>query len=106
MPIKHTCIVGDNQKTAEMMLSMGRADRLHCLECVGFSAYEVRNCSHTICAMWPFRFGKDPGRVKRDLSEEQKTAMVERFKRNISGPINFDTSGGTEDDLEFEDEIE
>lgn len=56
-----------------------KAIRAFCLECVGGSSYEVKDCTAKDCALYPFRFGKNPYRTKRELTEEQKTAAVERF---------------------------
>lgn len=56
-----------------------KAIRLNCLECVG-TRVEVENCEETDCPLWHYRFGKNPFRTKRVLSEEQKKAASERFK--------------------------
>ncbi len=50
-----------NGGTKEVSLSPLRAIRLNCLECVCWSAYEVKNCSSKLCALYPFRLGKVPG---------------------------------------------
>jgi hypothetical protein len=31
------------------------ADKIHCLDCVGLSKAEVKNCTDTACAKWGFR---------------------------------------------------
>ncbi|MCK9350818.1 MAG: hypothetical protein M0P44_06320 [Clostridiales bacterium] len=56
-----------------------KAIRLNCLECVG-TRVKVENCEETDCPLWHYRFGKNPFRTKRVLSEEQKKAASERFK--------------------------
>lgn len=38
-----------------------KAIRLFCLECVGWSAYEVKDCTSKLCLLHPYRFGKIPG---------------------------------------------
>lgn len=38
------------------------AIRQKCLECSCWSAYEVRNCHIGDCALWPYRFGRNPSR--------------------------------------------
>jgi hypothetical protein len=42
-------------------LSPLRAIRLNCLECVCWSAYEVKNCTSKLCLLYPYRFGNIPG---------------------------------------------
>ena len=63
-----------------------KAIHAFCMECYGGSAREVVNCtsapgSRYPCPLYPFRTGKNPYRTKRELSEEQKTAMAARLKK-------------------------
>jgi len=53
--------------------------RKHCLECNG-TANEVKLCTVTRCLLYPYRFGTDPRRKKREYTEEQKDALRERMK--------------------------
>lgn len=46
-----------------------KAIRLKCLDCSGGSSAEVEKCDLKKCALWPFRFGKNPFRTKRELSD-------------------------------------
>ena len=56
----------------EMPLSLGEfategmhtlaAIRRRCVDCSGGSPSEARNCTHTACALWPFRLGHNPNR--------------------------------------------
>lgn len=57
-----------------------KAIRAYCIGCVG-SSYEVKNCPAEECELWNFRFGKNPFRAKRELTEEQKRAAAERFAK-------------------------
>lgn len=57
-----------------------KAIRAYCIGCVG-SSYEVKNCPAEECELWNFRFGKNPFRAKRELTEEQKRAVAERFAK-------------------------
>lgn len=61
------------------MSSPLKAIRAKCLDCV-FNAYEVKHCPMTDCALWPYRFGKNPF-IKREMTEEQKKAAGERLKK-------------------------
>lgn len=56
-----------------------KAIRLKCLDCCAGSPAEARNCELKHCALWPFRFGKNPNRAKRPMTEEQKDALRKRF---------------------------
>jgi hypothetical protein len=49
-----------------------KAIRAKCMECSNYSITEVRECPTTDCPLYPFRFGKNPYRTKRVLTEEQK----------------------------------
>jgi|LGVE01.1.fsa_nt_gb hypothetical protein len=39
--------------------------RAKCKDCCGGSAKEVKLCSSTECALWPYRYGKRPETVER-----------------------------------------
>ena len=58
--IKHT-IRSKEGGTKTVILSALKAIRLHCLECTGWSAYEVKKCTNPLCPLSPFRLGKVPG---------------------------------------------
>ena len=62
--IRHT-IRSREGKTREVSLSPLRAIRLNCLECVCYSAYEVKHCTANFCPLFPFRLGKVPGHKGR-----------------------------------------
>ena len=55
--------------------------RLKCLDCSGGSSREVEHCPITDCQLYPFRFGKNPYRKRRVLSEEQRHVMAERLRK-------------------------
>lgn len=56
-----------------------KAIREFCLDCCGGSGTEVRECPSLNCALYPFRFGKNPYRAKREMTEEQRKAAVTRL---------------------------
>lgn len=58
-----------------------KAIRAYCLSCVGGSSNEVDKCPIPECALYSFRYGKNPFRTKRELTDEQKAAMAERLKK-------------------------
>jgi hypothetical protein len=59
-------------------LSPVKAIRKFCLVCLGGSTDEIKNCTDTTCCLFPFRFGKDPGR--KPMSDERREIMAERMK--------------------------
>ena len=56
-----------------------KAIREKCIECSCGSPLEVRECAVTKCPLYPFRFGKNPYRSKRELSEDQKAMLAHRL---------------------------
>lgn len=56
-----------------------KAIRAFCLNCCGESASEVKLCPSIRCALYPFRFGKNPFRSKREMTEEQREKAAERL---------------------------
>lgn len=64
-----------------------KAIRAYCLSCVGGSSNEVDKCPIPECALYSFRYGRNPFRAKRELTDEQKAAMAERLKK--ARDVNF-----------------
>ena len=58
-----------------------KAIRKKCVDCSAGSVREVKNCEKENCALHPFRFGKNPFRTKRELTEEERGALRERMKK-------------------------
>lgn len=54
--------------------------RQYCLECCG-SAHEVKLCPVEKCPLYPMRFGHNPFAPKREMTEEQRAAVAERFRQ-------------------------
>ena len=65
--------------TTEKTVSPLRSIRRKCLDCVG-SSNEVRLCPVSDCAIFPYRFGKNPNRPQ--LSEAEKQRRAEQLKLN------------------------
>ena len=57
-----------------------KAIRLKCLECSGGSSVEVQQCPVTDCAIYPFRFGRNPFRTVRELSDEEREKLAEHMR--------------------------
>ena len=62
-----------------------KAIRANCLDCCNGSSNEVSMCPVDYCPLYPFRFGKNPYRAKRKLSEEQRAKAAERFRNMRTG---------------------
>lgn len=58
-----------------------KAIRAKCLDCCCNSQNEVKLCTTKNCPLYPFRFGKNPYRTKRELTEDQKNMMAEKLKK-------------------------
>jgi len=66
--IKHI-IWGKNGEQKKVELTPLKAIRLHCLQCVCWTAYEVKNCTSPRCPLYPFRLGKAPGHKGKGNAE-------------------------------------
>ena len=58
-----------------------KAIREKCLDCCYGSSTEVKECTAERCPLFPYRFGKNPFRQKREMTEEEKDALRERMKK-------------------------
>lgn len=61
-----------------------KAIRVKCLDCCCGQANEVKLCTVNNCALYPFRFGKNPYRTKREYTEKQKAALHARLSKKHS----------------------
>jgi len=101
MSITHTIRKDGKGRTAEVRLTPIKAIRCQCLECVGFSALEVKECQNMLCSLYPFRMGKAHAgrRSSRDLEGLQKAIKgqisrdTRRGKGNIAETINDAQNG-------------
>lgn len=59
--------------------------RAKCLDCCCGSPKEVRQCPVIGCPLHVFRFGKNPYRKQRVLSEEQKKKLFSKNSANTGG---------------------
>ena len=56
-----------------------KAIRAFCLECSGGATSEVKFCPVEECPLYPFRFGKNPYRQRRELTEEERQVLKDRL---------------------------
>lgn len=61
-----------------------RAIRRKCLDCSGGSTLEVKECVMNQCALWPFRFGRNP--YLAQAQEEPEEALESLEERSAQQP--------------------
>ena len=61
-----------------------RAIRAKCLVCSNGSYNEIKLCPVESCPLHPFRFGHNPNRPKRELTDEQRQALAERMRAVVN----------------------
>lgn len=64
-----------------MITSPLKAIRAKCLDCCFGKANEVKLCEAVNCPLHPFRFGKNPYRQKREISQERKEKLLEGLRK-------------------------
>jgi|TARA_Y100000310_G_scaffold88415_1_gene85379 hypothetical protein len=57
------------------------AIRAFCMDCLGYSPDDIRDCTSLTCVLWPFRMGTNPFRAKRQLSDETKDRSRARLAK-------------------------
>ena len=58
-----------------------QAIRARCVDCCGGDRNEVQLCPSEDCPLHPFRMGKNPFRAKREYTQAQKRALLERMAK-------------------------
>jgi hypothetical protein len=77
-----TYLYGSKTKTvAASDLTPLKAIRAKCLDCSAGSAHEAKLCAIPACPLYAYRFGKNPFRKPRKLTEEQRREIAERFEK-------------------------
>lgn len=72
MAIKHAIRSSkSNGETRLVELTPNKAIHYQCVECMGWSAQEVKECTDPHCPLYPFRMGTNPSR-KRGQKEPDK----------------------------------
>ena len=61
-----------------------KAIRAKCLDCCCEQLNEVKYCPASNCPLHPFRFGRNPFRAKRELTEEQKEVLRQRLEIGLA----------------------
>lgn len=83
-----------------MQRSPIKAIREFCLECCGGNSNDVKGCTAPNCALFAFRFGKNPY-IKREMTEEQREAakarLAEARRNRKDGDLNVKNDSAAED---------
>ena len=86
-----------------MITNPAKAIRAFCLECSNNSSNEVKICPRTVCPLYPFRFGKNPYRKRREMTEEERQVLRDRLNNVRKTPSNsaeeIDFDYAAEDDV-------
>ena len=79
-------ILGGKQME-EKRLTPIKAIRAKCLDCCCGNSNEVKLCTCTGCALYPYREGHNPFIQKQEWTEERTAAQKARMAQNIHSPI-------------------
>lgn len=83
-----------------MITSPIKAIRAHCLECSAGSSDEVRHCPVENCALYPFRFGRNPFHAR---SRENRTGNGAQDSKSAVGSAGVNLasndSNGTDGEI-------
>lgn len=60
-----------------------KAIRAKCMRCTCDQPGEIDKCPIVDCPLYPFRYGKNPYRTKREMSEEERVRRAEIARANI-----------------------
>ena len=58
-----------------------KAVRRKCIECAGGSADSAAKCKMYSCPLWDYRFGTNPYKKERNISEDERKMLKEIFNR-------------------------
>lgn len=65
---------------ADEIKNPAKAIRAFCLGCSNGSTSEVKFCPVEKCPLHPFRFGKNPYRQRREMTEDEKQVLADRLR--------------------------
>ena len=79
-------MVQSNERFDYSTVRLGRTDaiRRHCLDCMGMSKQEVKECPDKKCPLWRYRLGteiNDDLNPKKELSEKQLNNLKNSTRR-------------------------
>ena len=97
MSVEHTYRVDGYGGERTGKLSPVKAIRQFCRECYGFApsvAEDIRECPSEMCPLWPFRFGKDPGRRVGESQREMGRRLAKLTNSRLSKSKKYDEFSG------------
>ncbi len=77
-------MIDDVRANFESPTNPVKAIRLKCRDCTCNQITEIENCTVRVCPLYPFRFGKNPYRTKRELTGDQKERLGKHLKRTLT----------------------
>lgn len=81
-------IMQDGESNAIVFRAVGNTLRDSCYSQIGCgNSNEVKLCTCTGCALYPYREGHNPFIQKQEWTEERKAAQKARMAQNIHSPI-------------------
>ena len=76
-----------------------KAIRRRCLDCCCGSSQEVGLCPVHSCSLHPYRFGKRPGTVKREMTPARREALRKAREARLTGQISDSSLSGNREKL-------
>jgi len=64
MAINHQIRTNGKKGVKDVRLTPLKAIKFNCIECMGFQAKLVQDCSNPFCPLYPFRLGRAPRRQR------------------------------------------
>ena len=87
---RQVCPSCESKAESKVITNPVKAIRAYCMECSCGQTSEVSACPVTKCPLYPFRFGKNPYRQRREMTEEEKQVLADRLKearKNIGSSV-------------------
>lgn len=60
-----------SNREKEVKITRGKAIKIHCTECMGYGEVDPKNCTSTLCALYPYRGKTWAAYDKEDNNEER-----------------------------------
>lgn len=101
----HDCTIDELKEGEFTPHSSTTAIRRMCMQCTGNSSTIVKECSSTLCALWPWRMGTRPDAWKGLSAGPISTAtgkVSENFSPESTIQLNPTNDEGHSDDLKRE----
>lgn len=79
--LEHAIEVANRNISKSAQKNPVKAIRAKCIDCCGAEDYirRIKECELKKCALYPFRMGVNPYRVRKEMTEEQKEVLKTRL---------------------------